>query len=305
MLDWASFEDVAGTEWSGDVHCVTRWSKFGMRWQGAPVAELIARARPKPTATHLLAHSYGGYTTNLPLSDVLDHPALIAHRAEGEPLEADHGGPARLFVPHLYLWKSAKWVPRLELLDHDRARVLGAQRLSPPRRPVARRSATASTTTSPARRAAGSPGRSLSMAAGARAPSGSRAALVRRAASAAAAGGVVSGARTGGRAPAGRPLQPDVGHPAGRSPDAAVAGARAPTRGRARHRDRLDGDLAGAWRMPLAGSPASIRSAARAGPLPEARRPRRPLADRAGDRARLRRPARRPSRRPALHRQLT
>ena len=90
-----------------------------MRWQGAPVAELIARARPKPTATHLLAHSYGGYTTNLPLSDVLEHPALIAHRAEGAPLEPDHGGPARLLVPHLYLWKSAKWVRRLEILDHD------------------------------------------------------------------------------------------------------------------------------------------------------------------------------------------
>ena len=79
-LDWSSFEEVAGTEWNGDVHCVTRWSKFGMRWQGASVAGLIDRARPKPTATHLLAHSYGGYTTSLPLSDVLDHPALIAHR---------------------------------------------------------------------------------------------------------------------------------------------------------------------------------------------------------------------------------
>ena len=90
-----------------------------MRWQGAPVAQLIARARPKPTATHLLAHSYGGYTANLSLSDVLEHPALIAHRAEGEPLAAEHGGPARLLVPHLYLWKSAKWVQRLELLDHD------------------------------------------------------------------------------------------------------------------------------------------------------------------------------------------
>jgi DMSO/TMAO reductase YedYZ molybdopterin-dependent catalytic subunit len=118
-LDWAGFEDVAGTEWSGDIHCVTRWSKFGMRWQGASVAELIARAWPTATVTHLLAHSYGGYTTNLPLSDVLEHPALIAHRAEGEPLETDHGGPARLFVPHLYLWKSAKWVTRLQLLDHD------------------------------------------------------------------------------------------------------------------------------------------------------------------------------------------
>jgi len=67
-----------------------------------------------------MAHSYGGYSTNLPLADVLEHPALIAHEAEGMPLEPDHGGPARLLVPHLYLWKSAKWVNRLELLDGDR-----------------------------------------------------------------------------------------------------------------------------------------------------------------------------------------
>jgi DMSO/TMAO reductase YedYZ molybdopterin-dependent catalytic subunit len=119
MLDWAEFEAAAGVEWDGDIHCVTRWSKFGMHWQGASVAELIARAEPREQATHLLAHSYGGYTTNLPLSDVLEHPALIAHRAEGEPLEPDHGGPARLLVPHLYLWKSAKWIRRLQLLDAD------------------------------------------------------------------------------------------------------------------------------------------------------------------------------------------
>lgn len=118
-LDWRGFEQVATAEWGGDIHCVTRWSKFGMRWQGASVAELIARARPLERATHLLAHCYGGYTTNMPLSDVLEHPALIAHRAGGEPLQADHGGPARLLVPHLYLWKSAKWIRRLQLLDHD------------------------------------------------------------------------------------------------------------------------------------------------------------------------------------------
>jgi DMSO/TMAO reductase YedYZ molybdopterin-dependent catalytic subunit len=118
-LDWAGFEEAAGAHWHGDIHCVTRWSKFGMRWEGASVAELIVRAEPRDGATHLLAHSYGGYTTNLPLSDVIDHPALIAHRAEGEPLEPDHGGPARLLVPHLYFWKSAKWIRRLQLLDSD------------------------------------------------------------------------------------------------------------------------------------------------------------------------------------------
>jgi DMSO/TMAO reductase YedYZ molybdopterin-dependent catalytic subunit len=118
-LDWAAFQAVAGETWVGDVHCVTRWSKFDMRWRGASVSELLARAVPLSTATHLLAHCYGGYTTNMPLSDVLEHPALIAHEADGAPLEPDHGGPARLLVPHLYLWKSAKWVRRLEVLEHD------------------------------------------------------------------------------------------------------------------------------------------------------------------------------------------
>jgi DMSO/TMAO reductase YedYZ molybdopterin-dependent catalytic subunit len=119
VLDWEQFQSLAGARFNGDVHCVTRWSKFDMDWRGADVRALIERAKPVPEATHLLAHSYGGYTTNLPLSDVLEHPALIATEADGAPLEPDHGGPARLLVPHLYLWKSAKWIQRLELLDHD------------------------------------------------------------------------------------------------------------------------------------------------------------------------------------------
>ena len=118
-LDWRAFIELAGGRWEGDIHCVTRWSKFGMRWQGASVAELIGRAEPREQASHLLAHCYGGYTTNLPLADVLEHPALIAHRADDQPLEAEHGGPARLLVPHLYFWKSAKWIRRLQLLDAD------------------------------------------------------------------------------------------------------------------------------------------------------------------------------------------
>jgi DMSO/TMAO reductase YedYZ molybdopterin-dependent catalytic subunit len=119
VLRWEELTSQPQTDWSGDIHCVTRWSKFGMRWRGVDVRHLIDRARPRAEASHLMAHCYGGYTTNLPLSDVLEHPALIAHEADGEPLEQDHGGPARLLVPHLYLWKSAKWVNRLELLDGD------------------------------------------------------------------------------------------------------------------------------------------------------------------------------------------
>jgi DMSO/TMAO reductase YedYZ molybdopterin-dependent catalytic subunit len=119
LLDWEALMSEPATDWSGDIHCVTRWSKFGMDWRGVDVRTLIERAQPASEASHLLAHCYGGYTTNLPLADVLEHPALIAYQADGEPLEAEHGGPARLLVPHLYLWKSAKWIQRLEILDHD------------------------------------------------------------------------------------------------------------------------------------------------------------------------------------------
>jgi DMSO/TMAO reductase YedYZ molybdopterin-dependent catalytic subunit len=118
-IDWDELRKQPEEEWTGDIHCVTRWSKFGMHWRGVSVARLVERARPLPAATHLLAHSYGGYTTNLPLGDVTEHPALIAYEADGTPLEREHGGPARLLVPHLYLWKSAKWVSRLQLLDAD------------------------------------------------------------------------------------------------------------------------------------------------------------------------------------------
>jgi DMSO/TMAO reductase YedYZ molybdopterin-dependent catalytic subunit len=119
VLDWSGFTGLDQVDWNGDIHCVTRWSKFGMQWRGVSVAALLARARPSPDASHLMAHCYGGYTTNMPLSDVLEHPALIAHSAEGAALEPDHGGPARLLVPHLYLWKSAKWIKRLEVLEGD------------------------------------------------------------------------------------------------------------------------------------------------------------------------------------------
>jgi DMSO/TMAO reductase YedYZ molybdopterin-dependent catalytic subunit len=120
VLDWPALLAEEQTDWEGDIHCVTRWSKFGMHWRGVDVRRLLERARPTAEATHLLAHCYGGYTTNLPLADVLEHPALIAHEAEGKALEPDHGGPARLLVPHLYLWKSAKWIQRLEVLAEDR-----------------------------------------------------------------------------------------------------------------------------------------------------------------------------------------
>jgi DMSO/TMAO reductase YedYZ molybdopterin-dependent catalytic subunit len=120
VLDWDALTSSPQVDWTGDIHCVTRWSKFGMRWRGVSVSDLLERAELLPDASHLMAHAYGGYTTNLPLADVLEHPAFIAHEVDGAPLDRDHGGPARLLVPHLYLWKSAKWVHRLEVLDRDR-----------------------------------------------------------------------------------------------------------------------------------------------------------------------------------------
>jgi DMSO/TMAO reductase YedYZ molybdopterin-dependent catalytic subunit len=118
-LSWEELLAEPQSDWHGDIHCVTRWSKFGMDWRGVEVRRLLQRARPAPEASHLMAHSHDGYTTNLPLSDVVEHPALLAHEADGRPLEPDHGGPARLLVPHLYLWKSAKWIRRLEVLAGD------------------------------------------------------------------------------------------------------------------------------------------------------------------------------------------
>lgn len=120
VLGWAALRALPQTVWEGDIHCVTRWSKFGMRWRGVSVADLLERARPTAAASHVLAHSSDGYTTNLPLEDLVQRPALIAYEADDAPLQADHGGPARLLVPHLYLWKSAKWIQRLEILEQDR-----------------------------------------------------------------------------------------------------------------------------------------------------------------------------------------
>ncbi|HVV13626.1 sulfite oxidase-like oxidoreductase [Amycolatopsis sp.] len=96
-----------------DIHCVTKWSKFGTNWRGVSVDTLMADV--ETTADFVLAHSYDGYTTNLPLADLLDGQAWIAYEFDGDRLAPEHGGPARLLVPHLYFWKSAKWVHNLEL----------------------------------------------------------------------------------------------------------------------------------------------------------------------------------------------
>jgi DMSO/TMAO reductase YedYZ molybdopterin-dependent catalytic subunit len=100
-----------------DIHCVTRWSKLGTRWEGVSVDTLLADV--ETSADYVIASSDGGYTTNLPLEDVRDGKAWVAYRYDGAELEPEHGGPARLLVPHLYFWKSAKWVRGLQLSDDD------------------------------------------------------------------------------------------------------------------------------------------------------------------------------------------
>jgi len=116
---WDEIHALPPSTYSGDIHCVTTWSKFGMTFTGVSVDTLLAAAVPEATATHVLAFTHTGYTTNLPLADVTGGRAWVAWEVDGQPLSRQHGGPARLLVPHLYFWKSAKWVAGLRLLDHD------------------------------------------------------------------------------------------------------------------------------------------------------------------------------------------
>jgi len=114
---WDEFQALPSEKVTTDIHCVTRWSKLDTTWRGVTLDTLLGQV--EHTGTFLLAHCDGGYTTNLPIADVLGGQAWVAFSYGGNPLAAEHGGPARLLVPHLYFWKSAKWVRRLELLDHD------------------------------------------------------------------------------------------------------------------------------------------------------------------------------------------
>ena len=122
-FSWQEFLALERVKVFADFHCVTRWSRLGNTWEGVSARKLLELAGgPLPGAEFVLAHGYdGGFTTNLPLSDFLAEDALVAFLHDGQPLTAEHGAPARLIVPQLYAWKSAKWVADLELLDRDRA----------------------------------------------------------------------------------------------------------------------------------------------------------------------------------------
>ena len=115
---WAEFQTLPRASFTVDIHCVTKWSKLDTVWEGVSIDTLLDGV--ETSADYLIAHCDGGYTTNLPLEDVTGGKAWIAFGYDGDPLEPEHGGPARLLVPHLYFWKSAKWVRKLELADDDR-----------------------------------------------------------------------------------------------------------------------------------------------------------------------------------------
>jgi DMSO/TMAO reductase YedYZ molybdopterin-dependent catalytic subunit len=117
---WRQLRALPGDSYFGDIHCVTTWSRFDVTFSGVSVDVLLEAAGPLPEAAYVMAHATTGYTTNLPLDDVVGGKAWLVWEADGKPLSDEHGGPVRLLVPHLYFWKSAKWVTRLELMERDR-----------------------------------------------------------------------------------------------------------------------------------------------------------------------------------------
>ncbi len=118
-LTWEEFLALPRTTLTTDFHCVTSWSRYDNTWEGVHIREILRRASPLPSAKFVMAHSWTGYTTNLPLSDLDDDDVMIVIKHDGQDLEADHGGPVRLLVPRLYAYKSAKWLDGLEFMQQD------------------------------------------------------------------------------------------------------------------------------------------------------------------------------------------
>jgi DMSO/TMAO reductase YedYZ molybdopterin-dependent catalytic subunit len=116
---WNEFLLLPAQDYVADIHCVTKWSKFDTHWLGVSLDTLLGHANLDPRARYLTAFSDGGYTTNLALSDVVGGQAFVAYQYERQPLPPIHGGPARLVVPHLYFWKSAKWIRGIRLMEKD------------------------------------------------------------------------------------------------------------------------------------------------------------------------------------------
>ena len=118
-LTYEEFRALPTTTTTTDVHCVTRWSKFDMQWEGVPLRVILERVMPEPTARYVIAQCEQGFTANLPIEAILDDDVLLAHRADGTDLTPEHGWPLRLLVPKRYFWKSAKWLRGLEFRAND------------------------------------------------------------------------------------------------------------------------------------------------------------------------------------------
>jgi DMSO/TMAO reductase YedYZ molybdopterin-dependent catalytic subunit len=118
-LDWDEFKAMPRTTLHTDIHCVTRWSRLDMDFEGVPIGRLLERARPTANAKYVVAHAEQGYTTNMPLEVLDDDDVILADVADGSPLTPDHGYPLRLVVPKRYFWKSAKWIRGLEFRSDD------------------------------------------------------------------------------------------------------------------------------------------------------------------------------------------
>ncbi|MGE0716912.1 MAG: sulfite oxidase-like oxidoreductase [Alphaproteobacteria bacterium] len=118
---WDELNALPQTDWTRDIHCVTTWSKLDTPWRGVTIDDLLAAAGITAPTPWVLAHSFDGYSTNVPTDDLVGGKAMVALAYDGSPIEPDHGGPARLLVPHLYFWKSAKWVKGLQFTERDTA----------------------------------------------------------------------------------------------------------------------------------------------------------------------------------------
>ncbi|WP_445492147.1 sulfite oxidase-like oxidoreductase [Rhodopseudomonas sp. RCAM05734] len=118
--NFADFTAQPQQTFVSDIHCVTTWSRYDNAWEGLSTRELLAACKPKDDAHFVVLHSHDGYTTNLALEDFAAEDALLAHAWQGQPIDGEHGGPVRLIVPHLYFWKSAKWLQRIEFVTEDK-----------------------------------------------------------------------------------------------------------------------------------------------------------------------------------------
>jgi DMSO/TMAO reductase YedYZ molybdopterin-dependent catalytic subunit len=119
-VNWEEFLKLPQTDDTSDFHCVTKWSRLGIKWKGVRLVDLAALALPKETATHILCYGYDDYTTNVSLEEALKPDVLLVHTVDGEPLPKEHGGPVRMITPQLYAWKGAKWINRIEFLKENK-----------------------------------------------------------------------------------------------------------------------------------------------------------------------------------------